>query len=390
MSKTLWLVLFLPLFSAGQKSGIAFQQASWSQLLAKAKTEKKIIFVDAFATWCGPCKSMSADVFTDEAVGNFFNRNFINAKIDMEAGEGITIASRYNVGAYPTYLFINGDGKLLHKAIGYKEAEAFINTGLNALDPAKQFYTLIEKFNSGTITADQHYDLVISAVEMDDENAHEITDAYLKKQRDWLSEKNINLLLSVADDPTSDYFKFLVKNEKAAADILGVEYVTNGLDMIAFRHISDEINENAPIAESVAKVEALMKKHRPAINARKIAYAYGISTTSQQSDLAKWRWYNARYYEEFGGNFTWEELNTLAWNFFEEENDPKLLKTALAMGLQSVSIESNFYNNDTVAHLFFKLGMKKEALPYAQTAQKLGKEAGEDVSETEKLLKKLK
>lgn len=390
MTKAIWLLVFLPLFSLGQKNGIAFQQGNWSQLLAKAKTEKKIIFLDAYATWCGPCKKMASDVFTNEEVGNFFNRNFINAKIDMEAGEGLTIASRYKVVAYPTFLFINGDGKLLHKALGYKEAASFLSTGLSALDPSKQFFTLKEKFKSGKLITDQHYDLAVNAVEIEDENTDEIVNSYLKKQQNWLTEKNINLLLMVTTDPASEYFKFLSKNEKAAHGISGEENVTTGLDMIVYRFFVNDIDANATIAASVAEVEQFMKKYRPAANARKISYLHGITIASNESDMAKWRLYYARYYEEFEGNYTWEELNSLAWNFFEEENDPKLLRTALAMGLHSVRIESNFYNNDTVANLYYKLGKKKEALPYAEMAIRLGKEDGEDVTETEKLLKKLK
>lgn len=390
MTKAIWLLLFLPLFSLGQKNGIAFQQASWSQLLAKAKTEKKIIFLDAYATWCGPCKKMASDVFTKEEVGNFFNRNFINAKIDMEAGEGLTIASRYKVEAYPTFLFINGDGKLLHKAVGYKDAESFVGTGLSALDPSKQFFTLKDKFKSGKLNTDQHYDLAVNAVEIEDDNKEEIVNSYFKRQQDWLTEKNINLLLLVTIDPASEYFKFLSKNEKAAIGMAGEENVTNGLDMIVYRFFVDDIDENASITESVAEVERFMKKHRPAANARKISYLHGITIASNESDMKNWRLYYARFYEEFEGNFTWEELNSLAWSFFEEENDPKLLRTALTMGLHSVRIESNFYNNDTVANLYYKLGKKKEAIPYAETAIKLGNAAGEDVTATEILLKKLK
>ena len=38
--------------------GINFEKSSFETLLAKAKKEKKLVFVDAYAVWCGPCKLM--------------------------------------------------------------------------------------------------------------------------------------------------------------------------------------------------------------------------------------------------------------------------------------------------------------------------------------------
>ena len=71
-----------------QKSSITFFDGSWSEALTKARTESKLIFVDAYTSWCGPCKLMSNKVFTDKKVGKFYNDNFINVKLDVEKGEG--------------------------------------------------------------------------------------------------------------------------------------------------------------------------------------------------------------------------------------------------------------------------------------------------------------
>src|SRR5690606_20628184 len=116
--------LLLISFAFGQ---IDFRDGSWEELLKMAQMEDKPVFVDAYAVWCGPCKRMASEVFTQESVGDFFNKNFINAKIDMEKGEGPTIGSKYGVTAYPTLLFISPEGELMHKAIGYQTADRLIN-----------------------------------------------------------------------------------------------------------------------------------------------------------------------------------------------------------------------------------------------------------------------
>ena len=71
-------------FTANAQGGIEFFHGTWAEAKAKAKAEDKLIFVDAYAEWCGPCKRMSAQTFPDPKAGEFFNPNFICLKIDME------------------------------------------------------------------------------------------------------------------------------------------------------------------------------------------------------------------------------------------------------------------------------------------------------------------
>lgn len=115
---------------SAQDPGIKFEKTNWNQVLQKAKAENKIIFMDAYTSWCGPCKSMQARVFPDKKVGDFFNENFINVKIDMEQGEGPAIALKYPVRGYPTLFFIDPkSGKIVNQALGYKSTEQLIQIG---------------------------------------------------------------------------------------------------------------------------------------------------------------------------------------------------------------------------------------------------------------------
>ena len=109
--------------------GIQFTDAAWKDILKKAKAEKKVIFLDAYASWCGPCKLLQKRVFTQRSVGDFYNSKFINVKMDMERGEGPSLAQVYPLEAYPTLLFIDGNGRVLKKVIGYKTPEELIEIG---------------------------------------------------------------------------------------------------------------------------------------------------------------------------------------------------------------------------------------------------------------------
>ena len=126
--------LFVFSLQAQDATGIDFSEgSSFEQLLAQAKIEDKLIFVDAYATWCGPCRMMDRRVFNQSEVGDFFNSNFINLKLDVERGEGPTLARQYRVRAMPTYLFIDGDGNVVHSAMGAMPQDRFLELARAAL-----------------------------------------------------------------------------------------------------------------------------------------------------------------------------------------------------------------------------------------------------------------
>jgi thiol:disulfide interchange protein len=126
------LAFFMLLSFATKAQGMEFFQGTFNEALAKASKEKKMVFMDAYTTWCGPCKWMAANTFTDASVGTYFNANFINVKMDMEKGEGPMLARKYAVMAYPTLLFISPSGEVIHKELGAKPADTFIEAGKKA------------------------------------------------------------------------------------------------------------------------------------------------------------------------------------------------------------------------------------------------------------------
>lgn len=135
MKKVLLIILISqPFILWAQHESVKFERLKFSEAMQRAKEENKYIFLDAYTSWCVPCKRMEKEVFSRERVAQYLNASFVNVKFDMEKGEGIGLRERYGVSAFPTYLIIKPDGELLHKMIGYSPADSFlagINKGLS-------------------------------------------------------------------------------------------------------------------------------------------------------------------------------------------------------------------------------------------------------------------
>ena len=72
------LLMFVsPLYAQENTTGISFFKGTFEEALVKAKQENKPLFVDFYAVWCVPCKKMAKTVFTQEAVGKYFNEHLM-------------------------------------------------------------------------------------------------------------------------------------------------------------------------------------------------------------------------------------------------------------------------------------------------------------------------
>jgi len=116
-----------------EEAGIHFFHGTWAEALAKAKKENKLIFLDAYASWCGPCKMMARNTFTKADVGAYFNKNFINVKMDMEKNaDGARLSRKYALRAYPSLFFVDADEAVVHKTVGYLKPAQLIAQGKTA------------------------------------------------------------------------------------------------------------------------------------------------------------------------------------------------------------------------------------------------------------------
>ncbi|WP_415324932.1 thioredoxin family protein [Chryseobacterium sp. MMS23-Vi53] len=105
---------------------VSFYDGSLKKAMTKAKKEKKMIFLDVYATWCGPCKLLKKTTFKDPELSDYFNKNFVSLEVDGEKGEGIEIVKKYQLKGYPSLVFIDSNGNVVNKTLGYYDGKELL------------------------------------------------------------------------------------------------------------------------------------------------------------------------------------------------------------------------------------------------------------------------
>lgn len=367
--------------------GIKFEEGNFASILAKAKKEKKLVFIDAYASWCGPCKLMVKNIFPLQSVGDYYNSHFINAKIDMEKGEGIELAKKYNVKAFPTYLFIDGNGEAVHRTLGYVEEKDFIQFAKDAEDPNKRLTSLKQQFEKGEKDPEFLKNLAGLTMYNDAEFAGKVLNRYFQ-QKTILDQEDIQMLLSGVQTTDSPLYKIF---QDKKADIVKF-FPEDKYEKFEKNIKLNTISKKAYNAETkkwddsyfMAEAQKFLSKEE----ADKILKRMKANRALKNKDIPEYEKLILDIYKDYSAAGS-EELNSLAWNFFENVSNKASLEKAIAWAQESVKKNQNFANTDTLANLYNKVGDKKNAKIWAEKSIELAKSTGQDSTDTEKLLKSL-
>lgn len=205
-----------------------FRHLSYKEAIAAAKAENKLVFIDFYTEWCGPCRMMANDVFPQKEVGDFMNERFVSVKIDAEKGEGVELANRYQVKAYPTFIGIDADEKEVMRLVGANSAEGFIAAVTRAIDPEQSPERLRERYAGGERTA-------------------ELVRAYAALLMDEACENNRGDKAEEARRIVLDYFAGLDEEARLSAEnvFIYTEYVKTSTEEAA-RFMVEHRNDFAP------------------------------------------------------------------------------------------------------------------------------------------------
>lgn len=385
MKKILTIITASLVAITGFSQEIAFETGTWAEIKAKAKKENKLIFMDAYTTWCGPCKMMAKNTFTDKAVADYYNSNFINAKIDMEKGEGLDIAKEYSVTCYPNLVYIDGDGKLVHRAAGYLLPPQFIDEGKVANTPEKAFASYEAKYKQGA----REPEFLLTYLDALSKTCFPTSDVatnYFASVSDanMINRANWNILYKHIADVNAKPFMYLVQNRKAFEEKYTADSVGNKIYNTYLRHGSALMREKENADE---KLTEFLSEVKSSGIARAEELVANLSLTDAQRKADWVAYFKAaktlvdNYYSK-DASF----LNNVSWTIFEKIDDKKKTAEAEQWAEQSTKLEARSYNMDTYANLLFKNGKVEEAIAAEKKALELAKAGNEDTKAYEDVI----
>lgn len=381
------LLLFISIlfYNTSTAQGIEFFHGTWKEALVEAQKDDKLVFVDAYAKWCGPCKKMAKNVFTKAEVGDFYNENFVNLKLDMEEMDGVTFGHEYPVSAYPTLLFLNAKGELVKKSVGGKQANDLIELGKSAIlsyDKSADYAILYDEGN-------RDFDLMMNYVKELNKvkkPSLKISNEYINSKPDITAEQRAQFLYTAVTESDSRLFTEMVKSKDLIMKTVSAEDYNAKVKTLALKTVEKAVEYD---------YADLLKD---AVSAYKSADAGDNKRFEQEANM---------HYNLLSGNY--DEWKSQSEKYLKKygKKDPSLYKAQLSALKQEFAHQKDYNDyacdvckqmvkkEDTVgnysSYIELLIGCKKyaEARKVTNEAIKKAKSREENISNFEKYLKYL-
>jgi thioredoxin-related protein len=386
------------------------ENLSWEQIVTKAKAENKYIFVDVFATWCMPCKQMDKAVYTSEEVAQFANKRFISVKVQIDTTKNDNaqvkkwysvshdLRLKYKIYSFPSFLFFSPEGKIVDYESGFHPPSEFRQILENAIDPGKQLYTLLGKYNKGEKNYKEMPLLAkkVASLLNDQETAARIAKDYNQNYFNKLSNEQLltkENLEFITWNPRilrskDKYFKIFMdsssKIDGIARRIGFAEDAAN--EVISREEIWSKIMPDGKAINTEPNwsklSNAIQKKYGKAYADKNILGAK-IYWYSKKKDYFKTIKYNVEKIETYGIDTTfWGRffLNNMVYDLILFHcDDTAVLKKSIKW--MEIVLDGEHYGNgesiDTYANLLYRVGRKEEAIKWQEKAVVLNPEEGE-------------
>ncbi|MCD8529076.1 MAG: thioredoxin domain-containing protein [Chitinophagales bacterium] len=353
------IVLLIGIFALlnGYSQGIEFFHGTFDEAKQKAKEEGKLIFMDAYAVWCGPCKMMSNNVFPQQEVGDFFNANFVNMKVDMEKGEGVDIRRQYGVSAYPTMMLIDANGEVVQSIKGARDANSLIQWAKTANVPNQGMaQKLQEQYDAG----ERSPELLKSLINIKDsykEDYNTYFEEYLKQlsEEDKVNTETANFIFEKTKSINSPGLKVINDYKEYFIDMQGENAFNTKIIQIAKNTLSTkDADEN-----TLKEVLAFVKSYKPA-NYNEESAKLSMNFYGDKKDWNNYDKAATKYLSKYKKNDD-NAARDIAWIYYMNIDDASKISKAEKWMQKSIAQNNSYENNLMQAYLLYKLEKYSEA-----------------------------
>lgn len=405
------------------------QDANWKSVLAQAKQENKYVFVDVYATWCGPCKLMDAQTFSNEQVGKEMNDKFISIKVQTDRtakdndaikawySDAAMINSLYQIAALPTQLYFSPEGELIFRNAGYQGPGALLKTVSFVTDPAlKDMGGKIRAYQNGQ----KDYSNMVAMIkfafqtlgnrQLAKEMAADYNRHYLNTLTDTakvLNHDNLEIAYRLSDTIRSsdNIIKMLIAKTVAEVDRMADNWtgVAVGItqNIAEKEELEDRLwKDKKPLIANPdwESLQRSIHQKYPQIDADRLVSDYRLRFYARTGNLAMKNKYYGMEVDRLARKGDWFQINMICWHqYFLKETDPAALRLALKWMDRALAIAYKakpdyiaLQELDTKAALLYKLGHRKQAIAseekgvFAKQAEnvKNGKDKNDSVMST--------
>jgi len=357
--------------------------------LENAKNQRKPLFVMLYADWCPHCNQMKKEVFSDPAVMDFLNKNYLCVWKNVEKEEGIALKDKYNTKSLPTFLFIDPSSEVLLYALkGESKKADFLTEANYALNPRMQLPYLQKEFLADPGNSNKFFAYLNTLKKGKDRTDLSIpTHIYLNTQSDTqlVSELNWRVIANGVTDIKSREFQYVLNHQKDFAAVASQNRVDRKIESIVNELLRpyvdnlDTVNyyKQREIAKSIRlqKTDSLVFKFDLTLAERTEKWQYYKKVTL--ADTEKLVWNDASFLKDIGQTY----LKHIA--------DTESLKKSISWVKHSLELNDSYDGNLLVARLYNKIKDKKSALKYAKDAREIGAEMGWGTKDADDLLAEL-
>lgn len=352
-------------------AGIEFFAGTWEEALERAEAEEKLIFLDAYASWCGPCKTMAATTFQDDEVGAFFNGNFINLKLDMEKAESASFRQLYSVRAYPTLFFLNAEGESVKRITGAQDVEQLIAAAKSALASAEPVEELAAAYAEGDRDPKLMYRYVRALVRGGESYSRVVND-YLREHPKPAYPEEYRMLLLAAGEVDSRAFETMLQFRLQVINVAGEEAFVNQVRSAATAtaHKAATYGSQELLAAAIAAVEAEI----PA-EAERFALESELSYHLVQRDgesLAKVAKKMARKMADTEAAALASAAGAIAEEMTSDESAMEAAELLARAALAAEALPAHYFQ---LAEVLYKRNNKGEALDVANQGLEIAKDS---------------